>query len=110
KAGAPTGIPDLAGLSVAPAQACSTVSYVVQIGGGSCPYSGQGPRDYQAGTGVYAFKWVIDNILKQPPHGVGLMAPDIPSTKESSYASFTQAMQATNATVDGVFGVSGRDD
>src|SRR5207244_1626204 len=58
KAGAPTGIPDLAGLSVAPAQACSTVSYVVQIGGGSCPYSGQGPRDYQAGTGVYAFKWV----------------------------------------------------
>ena len=53
---------------------------------------------------------MVDNIIKEPPHGVGLMAPDIPSTKESSYASFTQAMQSTNATVDGVFGVSGRDD
>jgi ABC-type branched-subunit amino acid transport system substrate-binding protein len=110
KAGAATGIPDLPGLSVAPAQACSKVSYVVQVGGGSCPYSGQGPRDYDAGTGIYAFKWVVDNVIKAPPHGVGLMAPDIPSTKESSYASFTQAVQATNATVDGVFGVSGRDD
>jgi len=95
---------------VAPAQACSKNSFVIQIGGGSCPYSGQGPRDYQAGTGVYAFKWVLDNVLKAPAHGVGIMAPDIPSTKESSYASFTQAMQATNSTVDGVFGPSGRDD
>jgi hypothetical protein len=110
KAGAPTGIPDIPGLSVAPAQVCSKNSFVVQVGGGSCPYAGQGPRDYLAGTGIYAFKWVIDNVLKQPPHGIGLMAPDIPATKESSYASFTQAMQAVNATVDGVFGPSGRDD
>ncbi len=107
-----TGIPDIAGLSVAPAQACSTVTYAAQLGTGSCPYSGNGPRDYSgSGTGIIAFPYVVENFGEGAGAKViGLTAADIPSTKESSMASLKQGVDAAGATLEAYFPISGRDD
>ncbi len=108
KSGAPTGIADIAALAVAPAEQCSPVTFAVSLGGGSCPYSGSGPRDYKGATG--AFKYLAESIAKEPLHGIFLVSKDLPTTKESSHATNASAAQTVNAVIDGEPGVGGRDD
>ncbi len=109
--GDPTGIPDIAGLSVAPAQACSTVTFAAQLGTGSCPYPGNGPRDYSgSATGIIAFPWVVQEFGNGATSVIGLTAADLPSTKESSMASLLQGVEAAGLTLEAFFPISGSDD
>ncbi len=108
KAGAATGIADIASLAVAPAEACSPVTFAVSLGGGSCPYSGSGPRDYKGATG--AFKYMAEEIATEPLHGAFLVSKDLPTTKESSHATNVSASESAGATIDLEPGVGGRDD
>jgi hypothetical protein len=107
QAGEPTGIPDLAAVTLSAAQTCSPVSFTIQLGGGLCPYSGSGPRDYVGSWGA------ITHIVEEhgePVHGVFLVATDIPSTLETSHAANRSAQEALGLGVDGEFGFSGRQD
>jgi ABC-type branched-subunit amino acid transport system substrate-binding protein len=107
RAGHATGIPDLAAVTLAAAETCSPVSFTIQLGGGLCPYSGSGPRDYVGSWG--SVKWLVEHH-GAPVHGVFLVATDLPSTKETSHAANRSAQLEVGMGVDGEFGFSGRQD
>jgi Periplasmic binding protein len=83
------------------------VSFTIQLGGGLCPYSGTGARDYVGSWG--SVKWLVQNH-GSPVHGVFLVATDLPSTKETSHAANRSAQLEVGMGVDGEFGFSGRQD
>ena len=55
KAGAATGLPDLAELQTEAAQQCSPVSFATLPTGSSCPYSGSGQRTFTVGYTQYDY-------------------------------------------------------
>ena len=76
KAGATTGIPDLALLQTEPAQQCSAISFAALGLAASCPYSGTGPRTFRVGytaPDFYFKKYGADAL-----HGVFVIPKDLP--------------------------------
>ncbi|HEX4490057.1 MAG TPA: ABC transporter substrate-binding protein [Acidimicrobiia bacterium] len=103
KAGAATGIPDLAVLQTEPVEQCSAISFAVIPNGGSCPYSGSGVRTFSAVTP--AIDWFKKNVTSDL-HGIFVVPADLPSTITSStvlYAGITQ----NGVKMDAEFGMSG---
>jgi hypothetical protein len=90
KAGARTGIPDVALLQTESAQQCSPISFATLGLAASCPYSGTGPRTFRASYTQldYYFKKLGANAL----HGVFVIPKDLPST----IAATMPAIRAAN--------------
>jgi hypothetical protein len=101
KAGATTGLPDLAVLQTEPAQQCSAVSFAMLPGGASCPFT-EGERTYRyASTAAdYYFENHGDEL-----HGIYVVPRDLPSTIAASMPLF-RGMQELGVESDGEFGAS----
>jgi Periplasmic binding protein len=104
KAGAVTGLPDLAVLQTESAQQCSRVSFAMLPSGASCPYSGSGPRTFPyINTPV---EYYFSKYGKNSLHGIYVVPKDLPSTIAASIPLF-RAAQQLGIKSDGEFGASG---
>ena len=103
KAGATTGLPDLAVLQTEPAQQCSAISFAVLPNGASCPYSGEGERTYPVSSTAANFYF---DKHGEDLHGIFVVARDLPSTITASMALF-RGIQQLGVESDGEFGASG---
>jgi Periplasmic binding protein len=104
KAGAVTGIPDIADLQTEVAQQCSPISFATLPSGSGCPYSGTGTRTFHVGYTQYDYyfaKFGADSL-----HGVFAIPKDLPSTIASSMPIF-RAENQMGIKSDAEFGVSG---
>jgi hypothetical protein len=103
KAGAATGLPDLALVQTASQQQCSPVSFAALPTGSSCPYSGTGVRTFlrpQTQYDYYTSKYGKDL------HAVFVVPKDTPSTIASSIPVF-RGLNQLGVKSDAEFGVSG---
>jgi hypothetical protein len=105
KSGAATGLPDLAVLQTEAVQQCSDISFAVLPAQGSCPYSGQGERTFQVGTGMW--QYYLENV-SDDLHGVWVIPRDLPSTISASMPGF-RASQEFGIGLDAEFGASALD-
>jgi hypothetical protein len=103
KAGAVTGIPDLAVLQTEPVEQCSPISFAVIPNGGSCPYSGKGVRTFQAVTP--AISWFKKNVSTDL-HGIFVVPADLPSTITASTTLFA-GITKNGVKMDAEYGMSG---
>ncbi len=103
KAGAATGVPDVAQLATDIAHQCNATTFPINAPPGDCPYSG-GVRNSTQFTGNYQY------YLQQQPglHGIFLIPRDLPSTIQSSIVG-VRAAEKIGVVNDGEFGVSGSD-
>jgi hypothetical protein len=90
KAGATTGLPDIAVLQTEPAHQCSPISFVIITTGGACPYSGSGDREYAVNDGP--FEYYLHKYGKDL-HGVWVIPKDLPSTISASMPGFRFSQQ-----------------
>ena len=105
KAGAATGIPDLAVLQTEPVEQCSKISFAVIPFAGSCPYKGTGVRDFKSVTP--AIEWFKKNAPGgNNLHGVFVVPADLPSTITASTPIFA-AIERDGVKKDAEFGASG---
>jgi Periplasmic binding protein len=103
--GAPTGIADIPERAVDALHQCSTHVFTVAGVNGSCPYTGTGPRTYQAAVGVYK---QYTEIAGGPLHGIYMVPADLPATIASSMPTIRGLNQEGLVASDAEFGVSGR--
>jgi Periplasmic binding protein len=104
KAGAATGIPDIAVTQTEVAHQCSAISFAALPTGSSCPYSGTGLRTFHVGYTQYDyyFKQFGANSM----HGVFVIPKDVPSTI-SVTMPIVRAENKMGITSDKEFGKSG---
>jgi Periplasmic binding protein len=104
KAGAVTGIPDLALLQTESAQQCSPISFPALGLAASCPYSGSGSRTFRVGytaPDYYFAKYGADAL-----HGVFVIPKDLPSTIAATMPGI-RAQNKMGVASDAEFGKSG---
>jgi Periplasmic binding protein len=104
KAGAVTGIPDLALLQTESAQQCSPISFPALGLAASCPYSGSGQRTFRVGytaPDYYFAKFGADAL-----HGVFVIPKDLPSTIAATMPGI-RAQNKMGVKSDAEFGKSG---
>ncbi|MCH7789090.1 MAG: ABC transporter substrate-binding protein [Acidobacteria bacterium] len=101
------GLADIPERTVATGHQCSPNVFMVAPGNGSCPYSGEGPRDFLVAQGAY--EWILENDHDGGPvEGVFVIPSDLPSTIEASMPSVEALnMIGVNTFPDGEFGMSG---
>ena len=104
-AGAATGIPDLPERAVDAQHQCSPNVFSVASVNGSCPYAGDGPRDWVAIVGPYA--WLQETA--GPLNGVYLLPGDLRNTIATTMPTL-RGQEAAGLTIDGMFPVSGSAD
>ena len=104
KAGAPTGVPDLAELQTEASQQCSPVSFATLPTGASCPYSGTGLRTFKVASTQYDY--YFKKYGKNTLHGVWTIPKDLNSTIAASMPIF-RASQQMGIKLDAEFGASG---
>jgi hypothetical protein len=104
KAGATTGLPDIAELQTDTTQQCSKLSFATLPTGSTCPYSGSGPRTFSVGQTQYDYYFKTNPGLKL--HGVFTVPKDLPSTIAASMPIFRAENQMGIAS-DAEFGISG---
>jgi hypothetical protein len=106
KAGATTGLPDIATLETTYQEQCNATSYTPLATGGSCPYTGSGERTYDVSSGP--FEYYLKKFGKNSLHGVWVIPKDLPSTIASSMPGFREE-QALGIKKDAELGASGLD-
>jgi hypothetical protein len=106
KAGAATGLPDIATLETTFQEQCNATSYTPLSTGGSCPYTGTGERTYDVSTGP--FDYYLKTFGQNSLHGVWVVPKDLPSTIASSMPGFREE-QALGIKKDAEIGASGLD-
>jgi ABC-type branched-subunit amino acid transport system substrate-binding protein len=106
KAGAATGLPDLAELQTEAVQQCSPVSFAALPTSSACPYGGKGPRQFKVGYTQYDY--YLNNVSKDL-HGVFAIPKDVQSTIASSMPIF-RAENQMGIKSDFEKGMSGLDD
>lgn len=101
KAGAATGLPDIANLQTESAHQCSDISFATLPTGSSCPYT-EGERTFNVSKTQY------DYYLKQFPelHGVFVVPKDLPSTIAATMPIY-RASNEMGIKADAEFGISG---
>jgi ABC-type branched-subunit amino acid transport system substrate-binding protein len=104
KAGAATGIPDIAELQTEPAQQCSEISFATLPTGSSCPYSGSGPRTFRVGQTQYDY--YLNKYAGEELHGVFVIPKDLPSTISATMPIY-RAENQKGIKSDAEFGISG---
>ncbi|HEV7524580.1 MAG TPA: ABC transporter substrate-binding protein [Acidimicrobiia bacterium] len=104
KAGASTGIPDIADLQTEVAQQCSKISFATLPTGSQCPYSGTGLRKFRVGYTQYDY--YFKTFGASALHGVFTIPKDLPSTISASTPIF-RAENRMGIKSDAEFGKSG---
>jgi len=104
KAGATTGLPDLALLQTEPAQQCSQISFAALGLAASCPYSGTGPRTFR--VGYTAPDFYFNKFGATALHGVFVIPKDLPSTIAATMPGI-RAENKMGIASDAEFGKSG---
>ena len=101
------GIADIPERSVVGAHACSPNVFLVAGENGSCPYSGEGPRDFELAQG--GPQWILDNELGGGPvEGTFVIPSDLPQTVNATVVLAEGLNQiGVNTFPDGEFGMSG---
>lgn len=105
KAGAATGLPNIAALANDITEMCAETTYVIQAVAETCPVTPGSPRPIKAVVGPT--KW----YLEQHPglHGLFMIPGDLPTTRQSAMPQIAGQAQA-GITWDGTPLVSGRDE
>jgi hypothetical protein len=106
KAGAPTGLPDMAALANDTNELCNPTTFVMQLVAEPCPIPLGQPRDIIGVVGPTNY------VVSEHPeglHGVFLVPGDLPTTRQSAVALIASQEQA-GVTFDDVSLVSGRDE
>ena len=106
KAGAPTGLPDLAALANDTNELCNPTTFVVQAVAEPCPIPMGQPRDIKAIVGATLY------LVDQNPdglHGLFMVPGDLPTTRQSAIPLIA-GQEASGITFDGTALVSGRDE
>jgi hypothetical protein len=108
KAGAATGVPDLAGLANDIHEQCSKLVYTVQAVSYDCSNGvPTGVQTLKGMTGVT--KWYQDNVSKGTPlHGLFMVPADLPTTVQSA-TYLIAALEKSGVAFDDKLKVSGRD-
>jgi len=106
KAGAPTGMLDVAVLQTYAQQQCSPVSFAALPSSASCPYSGEGVRTFKISTAT--IDWYLNKFGKDALHGVYLIPKDLPSTIAATTPQFAADKQE-GIKEDAEFGASAGD-
>jgi hypothetical protein len=104
KAGAATGIPDIAVTQTEVAQQCSKISFAALPTGSQCPYGGTGPRRFTVGHTQYDY--FFNKFGANALHGVFVIPKDLPSTISATMPLFRAANQM-GIPSDAEFGMSG---
>ncbi len=101
------GIADIPERAVADAHHCSPNVFMVAPANGSCPYSGEGPRDFNINQGAY--EWILENELAGGPvKGAYVIPSDLPTTINATMPSIVGVNEiGVDTTGGGEFGVSG---
>ncbi len=101
------GIADIPERSVVGPHACSPNVFLVAGENGSCPYSGEGPRDFEIAQG--GPHWILDTEFDGGPvEGVFVIPSDLPQTVNSTIVLADALNQiGVNTFPDGEFGMSG---
>jgi hypothetical protein len=105
KAGATTGLPDIAERAVEIPHQCNPTTFSIAATPGACPYEG-GLRTSREFVGPYAYFKSIEPDL----HGIFLVPGDLPSEVQSAIMGVRAAELSGNVVNDGEFRVSGRDE
>ncbi len=103
KAGAPTGLPDLAQFTTEIPHQCNPTTFAINPPPGDCPYTG-GVRTGEQFTGQYDFYKTIEPNL----HGVFGFAGDLPSLVQSGVVQ-AAGLEAAGVGNDGVYKGSASD-
>jgi ABC-type branched-subunit amino acid transport system substrate-binding protein len=106
KTGKATGMPDLAVLQTYAAQQCSPVSWPALTSSASCPYSGEGVREFKISTTT--IDYYLEKYGKDALHGVYLIPKDLPSTIAATTPLFAADKQE-GIKEDKEFGISALD-
>jgi len=104
KAGAKTGLPDIAVTQTEVKHQCSAISFAALPSGAACPYSGTGTRTFKVGHTQYDYffnKYGADAL-----HGVFVIPKDLPSTISATMPLF-RAANKMGIPSDAEFGESG---
>jgi hypothetical protein len=104
KAGAATGLPDIAVTQTEVKHQCSAISFAALPSGAACPYSGTGLRDFKVGYTQYDY--YFNKFGKDALHGVFVIPKDLPSTISASMPIF-RAENRMGIKSDAEFGESG---
>jgi hypothetical protein len=101
------GLADIPERAVASGPQCSPNVFMVAPGNGSCPYSGEGPRDFLVAQGAY--EWILENDLDGGPvNGLFVIPSDLPATVDASMPSVVALNDiGVDTTGGGEFGMSG---
>jgi ABC-type branched-subunit amino acid transport system substrate-binding protein len=103
RAGAATGLPDIALLQTETRHQCSEVSFAVLPTGAICPYSGSGVRDYAIPRTQYDY--YTETYPGEDLHGVFVIPKDLPSTIAVTMPIF-RASNQVGMRPDAEFGLS----
>jgi hypothetical protein len=106
KAGAATGLPDVAALANDINQQCNPTTFLIQAVAETCPVKVGQPRPLRVFMGTT--QWYLDNIDKDL-HGVFLVPGDLPTTVQSATYQI-EAQKKVGITFDATLKVSGRDE
>jgi ABC-type branched-subunit amino acid transport system substrate-binding protein len=104
KAGAVTGLPDLAALANDVHQQCNPTSFIIQGVAETCPVTQGQPRPLKSFVGTH--KWYLQS--NPGLHGIFMVPGDLPTTVQSSTYQISAA-QGVGVKWDAVMKVSGRD-
>jgi ABC-type branched-subunit amino acid transport system substrate-binding protein len=106
KAGAATGLPNIAALANDVTELCGATTYVIQAQAESCPVNVGQPRDFKVFVGN------TNKLLELNPgglHGVFMIPGDLPTTRQSA-VSLIAGQELAGVVYDGKVLVSGRDE
>jgi len=106
KAGAKTGLPNIAALANDINEVCAPTTYVIQAVTETCPINLNGERPIKAI--VAATKYYVENFGPDL-HGLFLVPGDLPTTVQSATPQIA-AQEQVGITFDGTPKVSGRDE
>ena len=106
KAGAPTGLPNIAALANDVNELCAATTFTINPRSEQCPVNIGQPRDFSLNVGHIAY------VVAQHPeglHGLYLVPGDLPTTRQSAIPAI-EAQKQLGIGFDGTPLVSGRDE
>ncbi len=106
KAGAPTGLPDIAALANDVNEQCSPNAFMIQAVAETCPVVTGQPRDLKAFVGQIEY---YESQSEEPLKGIFMVPGDLPTTVQSATYQIV-AQQEAGVDITDAVKVSGRDE
>ncbi len=104
KTGAATGFPDIPERATDAVYQCNPHVFSLSGVSGSCPYSGEGPRDFMVQVGPFR---QYQKMAGVPLHGIYMIPNDVPAIIAATMPGI-RAINSLGFVSDGEYGVSGR--